>query len=194
MSDSLRPHEPPHIRLPCPSHSPSLLKPMSTESVMPSNHLILCHPLLLLPSIFLSIRVFSNELALLIRWPKYWSFRHDYEGKIWLLVHRTIPNVLTAVLRWEPFSLHLGDWEGGKCVCVCWRWKKLKDQGTATCKERPGLPFTFCRMHRGTSLSWFAQDCQGIMGFSDGSVVKNPPAYIVLYIVYRFCFLLFFPK
>ena len=52
----------------------SLLKPMSIESVMPSNHLILCHPLLLLPSIFPSIRVFSNEPALRIRWPKYWSF------------------------------------------------------------------------------------------------------------------------
>ena len=49
-------------------------KPMSIESVMPSNHLILCCPLLLLPSIFPSIRVFSNELALCIRWPKYWSF------------------------------------------------------------------------------------------------------------------------
>ena len=44
------------------------------ESMMPSNHLILCHPLLFLPSIFLSIRIFSNESALLIRWPKYWSF------------------------------------------------------------------------------------------------------------------------
>ena len=49
-------------------------KPMSIESVMPSNHLILCHPLLLLPSIFPNIRVFSNESALCIRWPKYWSF------------------------------------------------------------------------------------------------------------------------
>ena len=52
----------------------SLLKLMSIESVMPSNHLILCHPLLLLPSIFLSIRVFSNESVLHIRWPKYWRF------------------------------------------------------------------------------------------------------------------------
>ena len=49
-------------------------KPMSIESVIASNHLILCHPLLLLPSIFPSIRVFSNESALCIRWPKYWSF------------------------------------------------------------------------------------------------------------------------
>ena len=52
----------------------SLLKLMSLESVMPSNHLILCHPVLLLPSIFPSFRVFSNESALLIRWPKNWSF------------------------------------------------------------------------------------------------------------------------
>ena len=52
----------------------SLLKFMSIESEMPSNHLVFCHPLLLLPSIFPSIRVFSNELALHIRWPKYWSF------------------------------------------------------------------------------------------------------------------------
>ena len=56
------------------TNSRSLLKLMSIESVTPSNHLILCHPLLLLPSIFCSIRVFSNESALRIRWPKYWSF------------------------------------------------------------------------------------------------------------------------
>ena len=55
--------------------SQSLLKLMSIESVMPSSHLILCCPLLLLPSIFPNIRVFSNESALYIRWPKYWSFR-----------------------------------------------------------------------------------------------------------------------
>ena len=53
----------------------SLLKLMSIESVMPSNHLILCRPLLLLPSIYPSIRVFSNESTLRMRWPKYWSFR-----------------------------------------------------------------------------------------------------------------------
>ena len=56
------------------TNSWSSSKPMSIESVMPSNHLILCHPLLLLPSIFPNIRVFSNESALHIRWPKYWSF------------------------------------------------------------------------------------------------------------------------
>ena len=66
----------------------SLLKLMSIESVMPSNHLVLCCPLLLLPSIFPSIRVFTNELILCIRWPKYWSFRfsispsNEYSGLI----------------------------------------------------------------------------------------------------------------
>ena len=68
--------------------SQSLLKLMSIESVMPSNHLILCRPLLLLPSIFHSIRVLSNESALLIRWPKYWIFSfstspaNEYSGLI----------------------------------------------------------------------------------------------------------------
>ena len=56
------------------TNSRSLLKLMSIMSVIPSHHLILCHPLLLLPSTFPSIRVFSNESVLLIRWPKYWSF------------------------------------------------------------------------------------------------------------------------
>ena len=60
--------------LPSITTPPSPPKPMSTESVMPSNHLVIRHPLLLLPSIFPSIRVFSNESALLIRWPRYWSF------------------------------------------------------------------------------------------------------------------------
>ena len=52
----------------------SLLKPMSIESVLPSNHLLLCRPLFLMPSVFLSIRVFSKESVFCIRWPKYWSF------------------------------------------------------------------------------------------------------------------------
>ena len=69
----LSPHEVQHTRLPF-AISLRLLKLMFIESVMPSNHLILCRPLLLLPSIFPSIRVFSNYLALCIRWPKYWSF------------------------------------------------------------------------------------------------------------------------
>ena len=74
MSNSLQPHGLQHSRPPIHHQLRSLLKPMSIESVMPSNHLILCHPLLLLPSIFPNMRVFSNKSALCIRWPKYWSF------------------------------------------------------------------------------------------------------------------------
>ena len=72
VSDSLRPHGLQHAS--CMTSFQSLLKLISIKSMMSSNHLILCHPLLLLPSIFSSIRVFSNESALRIRWPKYWSF------------------------------------------------------------------------------------------------------------------------
>ena len=74
MSDSLQSHGLQHARLPCPSPTPRVCSIMSIESVMPSNHLILCHPLLLPPLIFPSIRVFSKESVLCIRWPKYWSF------------------------------------------------------------------------------------------------------------------------
>ena len=74
MSDSLRPHEPQHTASLSITSSQSSPKLMSMESVMPSYHLILCRPLLFLPSIFPSIRVFSNESTLGIRWPKYWSF------------------------------------------------------------------------------------------------------------------------
>ena len=69
------------------TNSRSLLKLMFIELVMPPNHLILCHPLLILPSIFPSIRVFSNESVLLIRWPKYWSFSispsNEYSWLVW---------------------------------------------------------------------------------------------------------------
>ena len=79
------------------TNSRSLLKLMSIELVMPSNHLILCHPLLLLPSIFPSIRVFLNESVLHIRWPKYWSFSFSI----------------------SPSSEHSGLIFFKMCVCVC---------------------------------------------------------------------------
>ena len=74
--------------LPVHHQVPELFKLVSIESVMPSNHLILCHPLLLLPSIFPNIRVFSKESVLCVRWPKYWSFSfsispsNEYSGLI----------------------------------------------------------------------------------------------------------------
>ena len=87
VSDSLPHHELQHDRLPCPV-SLSLLKLLSIQCMKPSNHLILCHSLLLLPSIIPTIRVFSNESVLLIRWPKCWSFSfsispsNEYSGLI----------------------------------------------------------------------------------------------------------------
>ena len=103
------------------TNSWSLLKLMSIEWAMPSNHLILCHPLLLLPSIFPSIRVFSNESALCIRWPKYWSssFRispsNEYSGLIsfrmdWFDskgLSRIFSN--TTVQKQQFFGLHLNN-------------------------------------------------------------------------------------
>ena len=89
MSDSLRPHGLHHTRLPSPSPSPGVCsnsRPLSQKSHQ--NHLVLCHPLLLLPSILPSIRIFSNELVLRISWPKYWSFSfsispsNEYSGLI----------------------------------------------------------------------------------------------------------------
>ena len=97
------------------TNSPSLLKPMSIESVMPSNHLILCCPLLLLPSIFPTIRVFSNEWVLHIRWPKYWSFSispsNKYSGLIsfrmdWLdllAVQGTLKSLLKTHIKRHQF-------------------------------------------------------------------------------------------
>ena len=107
------------------TNSWSLLKFMSIEPVMPSNHLILCHPLLLLPSIFPRIRVFPNESVLLIRWPKYWSFSfsisptNEYSGLIsfrmdWLdllAVQGTLKNLLqyhcskASILQHSPFFI-----------------------------------------------------------------------------------------
>ena len=110
MSDSLWLHGLQNARLPCPSPTSRacLLKLMSVESVMPSNHLILCCPLLFPPSVFPSIRVFSDESVLRIRLPKYWSFSFsispssEYSGLIsfrmdWLhllAVQRTLKSLL----------------------------------------------------------------------------------------------------
>ena len=107
------------------NNSWSLLKLMSIESVMPSNHLILCYPLLLLPSILPSIRVFSNKSGLCIRWPKYWSFSfnispsNEYSGLIYfridwldlLAAQETLKNLLhhhsfkASILRCSAFFM-----------------------------------------------------------------------------------------
>ena len=88
MSDSLQSHGLQHARLSCPLPTPGVYSVLFIESVIPSNHFILCHPLLLLPSIFPSIRVFFNEWAFHMRCPRYWSFSfsispsNEYSGFI----------------------------------------------------------------------------------------------------------------
>ena len=88
VPDSLPPHGLQHARLPCPSLTYGTCELMSIVLVMPSNHLILCCPLFLLPSVFTRIKVFSSESVLHIRWPKYWSFSfsispsNEYSGLI----------------------------------------------------------------------------------------------------------------
>ena len=100
-------------------NSRSLPKVMSTEWVMPSNHLILCRPLLLLPSIFPSIRAFSNEPVLHIRWPKYWSFSFSVSPSnecptLEMSVNLTIPySILCSIQSTKSFLL------GGVCHSVC---------------------------------------------------------------------------
>ena len=107
------------------TNSQSLLKLMSIESVMPSNHLILCRPLFLLPSVFPTIKVFSSELVLQIRWPEYWSFSFsishssEYSGLIsfridWLdllAVQGTLKSLSsTTVQKYQFFGAQLSLW------------------------------------------------------------------------------------
>ena len=104
-----------HQASPSSTNSQTLLKLMSIKLVMPSNHLILCHPLLLLPSIFPNIRIFSSESVLCIRWPQYWSLSfsispsNEYSGLIsfridWLdllAVQRTLKSLLQQLHKYE---------------------------------------------------------------------------------------------
>ena len=94
MSESLRPHELQHARPPCPSPTPGVdSDSTSIESVMPTSHLILCHPLLL-PPIPPSIRVFSNESTLRMRCPKYWSFSFS------IILSKEIPGLISFGMDW----------------------------------------------------------------------------------------------
>ena len=134
----------------------SLLKFMSIKSVMPSHHLILCHPLLLLPSILSSIRVFSNESALSIRWPKYWSFSfnispsNEYSGLIsfridWLdllAVQGTLKSLLQhhsskASILWHSafFIVQLSHpyMTTGKTIALA-RWTLCLPSGKCICR------------------------------------------------------------
>ena len=119
VSDSLRPHESQHARPPCPSPTPGV-HPDSTsiESVMPSSHLILCHPLLPLPPIPPSIRVFSNQSTLHMRWPKYWSFSFR------IIPSKEIPGLISFRIDWldllavqGTLKIHVDVWQKPTQYC-----------------------------------------------------------------------------
>ena len=111
VSDSLHPHELQHARPPCPSPTPRVYPnscPLS-QSVMPSSHLILCRPLLLLPPIPPSIRGFSNESTLRMRWPKYWSFSFS------IIPSKEIPGLISLLSRLVITFL-----PRSKCLLISW--------------------------------------------------------------------------
>ena len=135
---------------------------MSIELVMPSNHLILCHPLLLLPSIFPSIRVFSNELALRIRWPKYWRFSfsfsfsispsNEYSGLIsfrmdWFDL-LAAQGTLKSLLQHHSFksinSLTLSFLYGPALTSIHDYWKNHSFDYTDLCQQSRCLCFLIC--------------------------------------------------
>ena len=152
------------------TNSQSLLKLTSITSVMPSNHLILCHPLFLLPSIFPSIRVFSNESVFHIRWPKYWSFMAYGASKyssIFILMQKMFSqrsqNSNTLATRckelthwkrpwcWERLKAGEGDnrgWDGWMASLIKWKWPWANSRRWWEI-AKPGMP-----AGHGVAKSW----------------------------------------
>ena len=129
------------------NNSQSLLKLMSIESLMPSNHLILCRPLLLLPSIFPSIRVFSKESVLYIRWPKYWSFSFsispsdEYSGLISFRIDWfdfTVQGTLKSLLQHHSSKASI-------LQCLAFFMVQLSHPHMTTGKTRALTRWTFVR-------------------------------------------------
>ena len=125
VSSSLPPHGLLHTRLHCPSPTSRACSNSCFESVMPSNHLVLCRPLLLLLSIFSNIRVFSNELVPRIRWPKYWSFSfsispsNEYSSEYSVLISFRID----WRRQWQPTPVLLpGNSHGRRSLVGCSPW------------------------------------------------------------------------
>ena len=161
---------------------------MSIRLVMPSNHLILCHPLLILPSIFPSIRVFSNESALCIRWPKYWSFTfsispsNEYSGLIsfkmdWLdllAVQGTLKSLLqhhsskASILRCSAFfivQLSYPYMTTGKTIALT-RWTFVGKLISLLLNMLSKLIITFCPRSKRLLISWLQ---------SPSAVILEPP-------------------
>ena len=205
VSDSLRPHGLKHARPPCPSPTlGSLPKFMSIESVMPSNHLILCCLLLRLPSIFPSIRVFSNESALCIRWPKDWSFSfnisssREHPGLIcfmmdWLdllAVQGILKSLLqhcsskASILRHSAFftvQLSHTYMTTGKTIALI-RWTFVGKVMSLLFNMLPGLVIMFLPRNKCLLISWLQ---------SPSMVILEPPKNKVSYCLH--CFPIYFP-
>ena len=180
------------------SNARSLLKLMSIESVMPSNHLILCCPLLLLSSIFPSIRVFSNESSLYIRWPKYWSLSfnispsNEYSGLIffrmdWLdlpAVQETLESLLQhhsskasiwcsaffIVQLWQPYMTT------GKTIALT-RWAFVGKVMSLPFNMLSRLVITFLPKSKRLLISWWQ---------SPSAVILEPPQNKVFYCFHCF--------
>ena len=204
MSDSLQPHVLQHARPPCPSpNSWSLLKLMSIESMMPSNHLILYHPLLP-PSIFSSIGVFSNESALRIRWPKYWSFSfsispsNEYSGLIsfrmdWLdllALHGTLKGLLqhhsskASILQRSAFfivQLSHPYMTTGKTIALT-RWTFVDKVMSLVFNKLSRLVITFLPRSKRLLMLWLQPP---------SAVILEPPQNKVCH--YFYCFPIYFP-
>ena len=188
MSDSLRPHGLQHARPPCPSPTLRAYSNSSSESVMPSNHLILCRPLLLPPSIFPSIRVFSNESVLRIKWPNYWSFRfnigpsNEYSGLIsfgidwWdlLAVQGTLKSLLqhhnskASILRCSAFftvQLSHPYMTTGKTIALT-RWTFVGKVMSLLLNMLSSLVITFLPRSKHLLISWLQ---------SPSAVILEPP-------------------
>ena len=111
MSNSVRPHESQHTRPPCPSSTPGVYPNlMSIESVMPSSHLILCCPLLLLPPIPPSIRVFSIESTLRMRWPKYWRFSFSMSPSNGILLSHKKEHIWVSANEVDELRVYYIEW------------------------------------------------------------------------------------
>ena len=184
------------------TNSRSPPKPMSIESVMPSNHLILCRPLLLPASIFLSIRVFSNESALHIRWPKYWSFSfsispsNEHLGLTsfrmdWLdllAVHRTLKSLLqhlsskASILQCSAFfivQLLLPYMTTGKTIALT-RWTFVGKVMSLLFNMLSTLVITFFPRCKHLLISWLQ---------SPSAVILEPPKVLLCF----HCFPIYLP-
>ena len=206
MSDSSWPHESQHAKSPCSefTNSQSSLRLTSMESVMPSSHLILCRPLLLLPAIPPSIRVFSNESTLCMRWPKYWSFSlsispsTEHPGLIsfrmdWLdllAVQGTLKSLLQhysskASFLWcsALFTVQLSHpyMKTGKTVALT-RWTFVGKVMSLLLNMLSRLVITFLPRSKRLLISWLQ---------SPSAVILEPPKNKVWHCFH--CFPIYFP-